>query len=303
MLQLNNSVERAGKYQFFIILECLIWGVGNPLTKFVYLEMTPFCYMAVRFMLSFLVFVLFFHSHMRDDLSFEKLKNCAIVGVCMGATYIFANLAFKTAMVTVAGFLMGISVIFTSLIAVIFFRTRLSKIFTIAIIAVIVGMYLLCCGGTGDFAFGIGEFFALMSSVCMALTLLTSAKFIKDVSPFTLSAVQCLVTAVICFVFGLILEDFSCVLTKDITAWVILIYLALGCTVAAFILQNISIKHLSAIFVSLAFCTEPIFTAVASFFILGERIKFMGIVGSILIVIGVAIASVINEKAQEEISE
>ena len=61
----NNSV---GKYKLFIILECLIWGIGNPVTRYIYISMTPFCYMAVRFAIATVIFVLVFYKHIAKDL-------------------------------------------------------------------------------------------------------------------------------------------------------------------------------------------------------------------------------------------
>ena len=287
--------DHTGKYKLFILLECFIWGVGNPVTRYIYLSMTPFCYMAVRFAIATLFFVLVFHKHIMKDLEWEKLKGCAVVGVFMGGAYIFGNLAIEQAMVTIAGFLMGTSVVFTSIFSVIFLKVKLGKRFLAILLTVIVGMYMLCCGGTGEFAFGLGEVYGLLSAACLGVTLLLSAKYIKDVTPYTLSAVQCGVTALLCLLFALIMEDFSCMSGALPVSWAALAYVTLGCTVAAFMLQNVSLRHLSPIFVSLAFSMEPIFTAIASFFMLGEKITAVGIIGSVLIMAGIIAASVINE--------
>lgn len=291
----NNSV---GKYKLFIILETLLWGVGNPVTRYIYLSMTPFCYMTVRFAMATLIFFVIFRKHIAKDMEWEKIKGCSIVGIFMAGAYIFGNLAIAEAMVTIAGFLMGTSVVFTSLFSVIFLKSKLGKRLLGIILIVIVGMYLLCCGGTGEFAFGMGEVYGLLSSACLGATLLLSAKYIKDVTPYTLSAVQCGVTMILCLPFALCMEDFSCMIGALPISWGALMYVTLGCTVAAFMLQNVSLRHLSPIFVSLALAMEPIFTAIASFFMLGEKITVAGMIGSVLIMAGVIAASIINESKQ-----
>lgn len=288
----KNSV---GKYKLFIMLECLAWGVGNPITRYVYESMTPFCYMVVRFAIAALIFFLFFYKQIIKDLKWEKIKGCAIVGVFMGGAYIFANLAIAESMVTIAGFLTGTSVVFTSLFSVIFLKAKLGKKFLAILIMVILGMYLLCCGGTGEFAFGFGEICGLLSAACLGSALLFSAKYIKDVTPYTLSAIQCAVTAILCIPFALWLEDFSCITNALLVSWAALAYITLGCTVLAFMLQNVSLKHLSPIFVSLVFAMEPIFTAIASFLLLGETIGIVGIIGSVLIMAGIIAVSFMNE--------
>lgn len=293
---INAIRENSLKYKSFIVLECLIWGFGNPITKFVYVAMTPFCYMAVRFTLSALIFAVFFRKQIRKDLKWEKMKGCLIIGACMAATYITANLAIALAMVTVAGFLLGIPVIFTLLISVIFLKEKIRKTSALSIILVVVGTYLLCCGGTGSISFGFGELLALSCSLFMALTLMASAKYIKNVEPATVSVVQCAISALASIVFAFIFEDYSCILTTDIRAWVCIVYLVLGCTVAAFILQNVAISHVSAMFASLAMCMEPLFTAIFSYIFLGEKIGVIGIIGSAMMLTGVVIASIISEK-------
>lgn len=300
---MNKLVETGMKYKSFIVLECLIWGFGNPITKFVYVSMTPFCYMAVRFTLATLVFAFFFRKQIKKDLQWEKIKGCLIIGVFMAATYITANLAIAMAMVTIAGFLLGIPVIFTMLISVIFLKERIRKASLLAIVLVVVGTYMLCSGGTGTLSFGAGEIMALSCSLFMALTLMASEKYISEVEPATVSVAQCGVSAIASIVFAFIFEDYSCLLTPDIRAWVCVIYLVLGCTVAAFILQNVAISHVSAMFASLAMCMEPLFTAIFSYFFLGEKIGIIGILGSAMMLAGVVIASIIMEKRQEKAEE
>lgn len=287
------------KYRAFIILQCIIWGIGNPITRYIYISMTPFVYMTVRFGAATLIFMMLFYKQIKADFEWQKLKGCLIVGVFMGATYIFANLAIAESMVTIAGFLMGTSVVFTSLFSVIFMGARLSKIFVGILVSVVLGMYMLCCGGSGSFSFGAGELYALLSAAFLGSTLLLSARYIKDVSPFTLSAAQCAVTTVFCLIIGIFFENMGCILNAEAISWIAMVYQVLGCTVAVFLLQNVSINHLSPIFVSLAFATEPIFTAIASFILLQEKINFVGVIGSVLIMIGVAVASVVNERKDE----
>lgn len=283
-------------YKAFILLQCVMWGIGTPVTRFVYLSITPFCYMVIRFGLAAIVLAVFFFKYIKADLKWEKLKGCILTGVFVAATYIFANLAVAEAMVTIAGFLMGISVVFTALFSVMFLKTRIDKKVISSLGLVLIGMYMMCCGGIGKFSFGLGEFYALLSSICMAAALMLSAKYIKEVSPATLSAVQCFMTAVISIGFALVLEDFSCLQGALPVSWASLLFISLGCTVGSFMLQNVSIRHLSALFVSLMFCLQPIFTAIASFFILKETVASIAIAGGILITAGLMIATIKTEK-------
>ena len=47
-------------YISFILIQSLVYGIGNPLTKVAYYSITPLWLLAARFSLAFLLFALFF---------------------------------------------------------------------------------------------------------------------------------------------------------------------------------------------------------------------------------------------------
>ena len=70
------------------------------------------------------------------------------------------------------------------------------------------------------------------------------------------------------------------------------VYVALGGTCAAYVLQNVAMHHISATFAALAFCTEPVFTALFAYLLLGETLSAQGFVGAGIVLAGVMAASV-----------
>jgi drug/metabolite transporter (DMT)-like permease len=69
--------------------------------------------------------------------------------------------------------------------------------------------------------------------------------------------------------------------------WGILFLLAAGPTLAGFGLYNISLTHLPASIVNLIAMSEPVFTAIVAYFFLNERLTWIQIIGSMLILGGV----------------
>ena len=57
-----ESRTHSGKalYISFILIQSLVYGIGNPLTKVAYYSITPLWLLAARFSLAFLLFALFF---------------------------------------------------------------------------------------------------------------------------------------------------------------------------------------------------------------------------------------------------
>ena len=104
----------------------------------------------------------------------------------------------------------------------------------------------------------------------------------------TLTTVQAAASAVAAFLAALIFE--KGIHTDQATPgiWAVIIYLALGCTAAGYLLQNHALRRISAKTVALLQCACPVFTAVFSFLILRERLSAAGILGALLILACVA---------------
>jgi drug/metabolite transporter (DMT)-like permease len=81
--------------------------------------------------------------------------------------------------------------------------------------------------------------------------------------------------------------------------WGIILYLAVGCTCVAYLFQNISLRKVPATYVSLIFCSEPIFTAIASYFLLDELLSISGFIGAALIMAGIVYAALLPEMPAE----
>jgi drug/metabolite transporter (DMT)-like permease len=77
-------------------------------------------------------------------------------------------------------------------------------------------------------------------------------------------------------------------LGNSLSGWGILFLLAAGPTLAGFGLYNVSLGHLPSSVANLILTSEPVFTAVIAYFLLGERLNGMQLGGSLMILGGVA---------------
>jgi drug/metabolite transporter (DMT)-like permease len=74
--------------------------------------------------------------------------------------------------------------------------------------------------------------------------------------------------------------------------WGMLILLAAGPTLAGFGLYNVALSHLPSSVVNLIATSEPVFTAVIAFFLLGERLTWVQVGGSVMVLGGVVLLRV-----------
>jgi drug/metabolite transporter (DMT)-like permease len=87
---------------------------------------------------------------------------------------------------------------------------------------------------------------------------------------------------------------------KDMLAWGILFLLAAGPTLLGFGLYNVSLKHLPASVVNLIATSEPVFTTVTAYFLLSEVLSILQITGSILVMGGVILLRVNEDRKKRK---
>ena len=104
-------------------------------------------------------------------------------------------------------------------------------------------------------------------------------------------------------IFTLVFEGVPDLSSIPPVGWGVIVYLAVGCTCIAYLFQNMALRHVPATFVALSFCSEPIFTAIASYFLLGEVLSGKGILGAVLILISIVMASLLPEVIPETANE
>lgn len=283
------------KYVSYIMLQSIVYGVGNPLTKIAYESITPFWLLTFRFSIALLIFLLFFGKRLISQLKTAKVSQYLPASLCMALAYITCNLALNFTSATNVGFLMSLPVIFAPLLAIIILKQKYDFRYLPLQIVVIVGLYLLC-SNEGGITLNKGDILALITAIALSGSLVFGKKSLESIDAVTISATQAGVTAFMSLICALVFDDFSIVPNIAPVAWGVIAYLALTCTCIAYLLQNSALTYLSSSTVSMLQCTQPILTAICSFIILGERMSIRGILGGLIIIGSILIANLLETK-------
>lgn len=283
-------------YGSLLLLECFFWGTGNPVAKIVMSSITPFYCLIVRFAIASMVFAAIFGRSFIAQMKREYLIPGMIVSFFTTLTFATSNLALLYTASTVAGFLMSLAVIFTPLLARFFLGTLINPLSVFPITLVVLGMYYLC-GAGGAFNFGLGEFYAVLSSISGACMLVAGGRYLSDeISPMVMSVMQTFMMTLFCVPFALVFEKAPNLAALPPMVWAGILYLALACSCAAYIIQNHALSKVPATYVALIFCSEPLFTAAASYLLLDETLNGAGLLGAAMIAVSIAVASLIPEQ-------
>lgn len=277
-----------------IVLQSLLYGLGDPISKAAFDTVPLFKMLSLRYCIALAVMLIIWGRRIVDGLKKSKVKDWIIPVLCMGGAYVSNNVGLLLTQATTVAFIRSLPTIIAPLLAFIAFRRKYTKKLIVVQVFVVIGLYMLCCGkgGLGN-GWGWGEFFALLSAILLAASLVFGEKSLERVDPITLTALQTFSSAAMAVV-GMLIANEEQTKAMTLEVWGIIIYLAVLCTIAGYLLQNLALQSIQAHTVAVVQCLCPVMTAIFSLFILSEKLSVFGAIGAIIILICLVFAVYID---------
>ena len=278
----------------FILLQSTFYGIGDPVSKAAYETVPIYSLLSVRYLIAFVFLLLVFRKRIWSGLKACSVRDWLLPSLCIAGGYITTNIALIFTTATATAFLRSLSTVMTPLLALVIFRRRFSPKHVPILVFVVVGLYLLC-GRGGLTGIGLGEVFGLLAALLLASSLVFGEKALNNVDPVTLTTVQAGMSALLALVCTFFLEGGIHLETAGLTEWAVIVYLALLCTVAGYLLQNAALGSIPSRTVALLQCTGPVMTALFSRLLLGESLPAAGLLGA-----GILLACVAAETLMKD---
>lgn len=261
-----------------------VWGSSYLATKEIASSGTVFALLTVRFGLAAVVLAAVLCRRLPGLTRAETFSGVTggalLAAVCVAETYGVTMTSASN-----AGLIMALTIVATPMIQ----RHRVSRRFYIAAALSVIGCALLTQSGgltipgTGDLVIVIA---ALLRAVHVTVLARMSEGRETDAARTTL--VQLLTVAavalVLCATSGQSVQ--AIVATYDRVDWLLIGYLALACTVFAFLVQLRALTTTSAARVSLLVGTEPLWAVIIGVAVAGDPVTGAGVAGAVLVVTG-----------------
>ena len=276
-----------------LILVTLCWGVSYLLMDISLEELDPFTLNAFRFLGAFAIAALVSFKKIRT-VNKTTLKYSLLVGFALVFVYIGATFGVKYTSLSNSGFLCALTVVFTPILAWLFFKKAPGKKLTFVVILCFIGIALLTLGE--DFSINMehlkGEMLCLMCAVAYAADLLLTEKAVshEEVDAYNLGVFQLGVTGALNLIMALIVETPQAPQTMEV--WSAVIFLSVFCTGVAFVLQPVAQQYTTASHVGVIFTLEPVFAAVVAYFFAGEILSFKAYLGAALMLASIFIMEI-----------
>jgi drug/metabolite transporter (DMT)-like permease len=271
-------------YTLLLVAVTAVWGwtfvvVQNTIAIY---GVIPF--LAVRFVLAGAALSPFYAAR----LTRKSLLVGGAIGVVLAAAYLFQTLGLLFTTPTNSGLITGLFVVFAPLADRLLFGANLSRQVLLAVALSLVGMVLLAGGGPEGANWG--DLLTLLCASALGLHIALLSRYAASYDAGALTLAQILAMALL---FVLVWPFFEPVALPPPGVWVALLVTGLLASAGAFLVQTTVQQHIPAARTAIILTMEPVFAAIFGYWLAGDRLVALQILGGVLILCALVIGEVV----------
>ena len=232
-----------------------VWGSTFVLIKDVVARMPVADFLAVRFSVAAVAMLLLFARPVWR-LGRQQVVRGLLLGVVYGVGQLLQTWGLSLIAPSVSGFVTGMYVVFTPILAMLLLRQRMAGIVWLAVLLSTAGLALLSLNGI---SVDTGVWLTLASAALYGLHIVGLGQWSRTGEAFGLSAVQMVAIAAVCLLATV--PHGGPLLPPDRSAWFAVLYMALIAGAGAMLMQTWAQSHLPAARAAIVMTTEPVFAA------------------------------------------
>ena len=265
----------------------IVWGYTFVAIKDALASITPFNFLAVRFMISLSLLFIIFRKSIRD-MSRLEVRGGVIIGLFLFFAYAFQTTGLKYTTASNAGFITGFSVVLVPLFSSILLKSIPEPESITGVLLAACGLFLLSYNST--FIFNKGDLLVLLCAVSVAFHILSVGYYSGKCSAVRITVVQIATVSFLSVLCALVFEKPQ--VPSGRAVWGAFLVTSVFATVGAYLVQNTMQRYTSPTHTALIFSGEPVFAGVFGYWLLGEKLAFSAVIGCGLILAGMLISEV-----------
>jgi len=267
-----------------LIAVTAVWGVTFVQVKDAVAIYPLFAFLALRFAIASGTLAVPGVRRVRS-LGWGGLMAGAAAGSLIGAGYVLQTAGLERTSVSSTGFITGIYVVLTPLLALALFRVRVAGATWGGVALATAGLALLSGIHAGSPA---GDLLVLASAAVYALQIVLMERFAPRFDALALTLVEMATAFAGLLAIALALGQVS--VPHGWTVWGALAVTGVFASALAFLAQTWAQQRTSATQTALAFSLEPVWAAVFGFALAGDRLGLVGWLGCAVIMAGIVLA-------------
>lgn len=269
-----------------------VWGLTFSVVKEAIETIPPFQFLAIRFAIAAAALALAFPKT-AAGLRGPVFAQGALAGAALSAGYALQTVGLQFTEATKAGFITGLFVVFTPVVAALALRRAPARLEAGGVALAAGGLLLLTSGGRA--AFSRGDFLVLGCAAAFACHIVILGRYAASHDPRALALVQMGVAAVVFTAAALVTGRAAAPAGASI--WYALLLTGLAASAAGYLVQTWAQRHLSPTRCAVTLTMEPVFAGVFGAVLLGERLPPLGWLGAALILAAMLLVDVLPAEA------
>jgi len=261
-----------------------VWGLTFVQVKDAVAIYPLFAFLAVRFAIASLVLAVPAAPRLRSLGRSGTVAGIAL-GLLLAAGYALQTAGLERTTVSSAGFITGLYVVFTPLLALLLFRTRVAAVVWLGVGLALAGLGLLSGVGAGD---PLGDALVLAGSAAYSLQIVLLERYAPRYDAVAFTQAEML-AAFGGFAFVAVAAG-QIEVPSGWTVWGALLVTGVFASALGFLVQTWAQRRTSATRTALAFAMEPVFAGVFGFWLAGDRLGAVGWAGCAVIMAGIVVA-------------
>jgi drug/metabolite transporter (DMT)-like permease len=265
-----------------LVLVTAVWGVTFVQVKDAVAIYPVLAFLAVRFAIASATLAVPGAARVRG-LGRRGVAAASLAGVLLAAGYVLQTVGLQRTSVSNAGFVTGMYVVLTPILALAIFRIRIGVAAWLGVLLAAVGLAMLAGVESGS---AVGDLLVLGGAAVYSLQIVLLERFapLYDALGFTL------VEMLAAFAVLLVAAIPSLEVPRGWTVWGALIVTGVFASALGFLVQTWVQQRSSATRTALIFALEPVWAAIFGFALAGDRLGALGLGGCAVIMAGIILA-------------
>ena len=267
-----------------LIAVTAVWGVTFVQVKDA-VELYPLlAFLAVRFVLATAALAVPAAPRLRT-LGRNGAAAATTLGLLLAVGYVLQTVGLERTTVSSTGFITGMYVVLTPLLALALFRTRIGAAVWLGVAVSTVGLAMLSGVHGGS---PVGDLLVLAASAVYSLQIVLMDRFAPRHDALAFTLVEMLAAAVGLLIVAAAHGDLG--VPRGATVWGALLVTGLFASALAFLVQTWAQRGTSATRTALVFALEPVWSALFGYTLAGDRLGALGWGGCAAIMLGIVLA-------------
>ena len=268
-----------------------IWGSAFLSMKGTLERLDVNSFLTWRFVIATLLLIAIRPSVLKK-INLPFFKKGAILGLFLSSGYIFQSFGLTLTTVSNTGFITGLYVVLTPVVAAVILRKNITLVEWFAVLVATLGLGLLSFNGV---KFGIGEFLVLISALLFAFHIVGLGEWSKGLDTYALTVLQLGTCAVVTFLASF-KSGFKA--PPDSGVWWSIIYTAIFATALAFIVQTWAQSFIAPSTVGVILAAEVVFAAGFGIWLLNEPVTLRIALGGLLVLASMYLIILLDQRKE-----